>query len=70
MEKKASEESKSAAYKTAVEALQQALDTVGKILGKRAGIMVSLDQIDNLKGDRDLYDVLDDLLKEVMKHRP
>jgi hypothetical protein len=66
MQKKTAEE----AYKTAVEALQQALDTVGKSLGRRGGIMISLDRIDNLKGDRDLYDVLDDLLKEVIKHRP
>jgi hypothetical protein len=56
-------------YKKAVKALQKALDKVGKRLGGRAGIMVSTRQI-AIKDDMDLYNVLDDLLKQVKKIGP
>jgi hypothetical protein len=56
-------------YKKAVKAIQKALDKVGKRLGGRAGIMVSTKRI-SLKDEMDLYNVLDDLLRQVTKNRP
>jgi hypothetical protein len=48
------------AYRNAVKALQKARDEVGQRLGGRAGIT----------GDRDLYEVLEDLLEQVARNRP
>lgn len=56
-------------YKKAIKALQKAMDKVGKRLGRRAGVTVSTEHI-AVKGDMDLYNVLEDLLKQVAKNRP
>lgn len=57
------------AYRNAVKALQRARDEVGRRLGGRAGVTISMKPI-ALKGDRDLYKVLEDLLEQVTKNRP
>lgn len=56
-------------YKRAVEALQNAREIVGKRLGGRAGITISMKRI-ALTDERDLYCVLDDLLKQVTENKP
>jgi citrate lyase alpha subunit len=59
---------KMSSHKKVVKALKKARDKVGKRLSKKTGIMVSIEKIMR-KGDRDLYDVLDDLLQQVAKNR-
>jgi hypothetical protein len=69
MKKESSAEQVADDYKKAVKRLQKARDKVGKRLGRKAGIMVSTSHI-ALKDEIDLYNVLDDLLKQVAKNRP
>ena len=56
-------------YQKAVKPLQKARYEVGRRLRGRAGIPISMEPL-NLKGDRDLYDVLEDLLQQVINNRP
>jgi hypothetical protein len=68
MKTKASEDCTAEEFEVVVKALQHARDIVGVRFGSRAGFTVSFDSAD-LKSDRDLYNLLDELLTGIQKRR-